>query len=168
VIDGVQCMVEICDTAGQEEYTALRDQWIRDGEAFVLVYGIGNRSSFNRISRFHDQIHTIKGEKGDEQRAMILVGHDYDEDSVRAEREVSREEGSALAKELQCEFIEASARHCINVENAFYAVVRELRRQRANRMASMPSTREQQIGGMNKIANWVVSFCQQSRRLGGQ
>ena len=38
--------------------------------------------------------------------------------------------GHALARELGCEFVEASAKNCINVEKAFYDVVRQLRRQR--------------------------------------
>jgi GTPase KRas protein len=46
------------------------------------------------------------------------------------EREVSTQEGSALAKELGCDFVEASAKNCVNVEKAFYEVVRQLRRQR--------------------------------------
>jgi hypothetical protein len=53
-------MLEVLDTAGQEEYTALRDQWIRDGEGFVLVYSIASRSSFTRIQRFHNQIQRVK------------------------------------------------------------------------------------------------------------
>ena len=46
------------------------------------------------------------------------------------EREVSTQEGNALAKDLGCDFVEASAKNCINVERAFYDVVRNLRRQR--------------------------------------
>src|SRR3982074_3735811 len=53
-------MLEVLDTAGQEEYTALRDQWIRDGEGFVLVYSISSRSSFTRIQKFHHQIQRVK------------------------------------------------------------------------------------------------------------
>jgi GTPase KRas protein len=34
-IDGTSCMLEVLDTGGHEAYTALRDQWIRDGEAFL-------------------------------------------------------------------------------------------------------------------------------------
>jgi hypothetical protein len=59
-IDGQSCMLEVLDTAGQEEYIALRDQWIRDGEGFVLVYSISSRSSFARIQRFHSQIQRVK------------------------------------------------------------------------------------------------------------
>ena len=57
----------------------------------------------------------------------MLVGNKSDK---QYEREVSAAEGLALAKELGCEFVEASAKNCINVEKAFYDVVRLLRRQR--------------------------------------
>merc|ERR1711939_199521 len=59
-IDGQSCMLEVLDTAGQEEYTALRDQWIRDGEGFVLVYDISSRASFARIEKLHRQIQRVK------------------------------------------------------------------------------------------------------------
>ncbi|KAI9811150.1 MAG: Ras GTPase ras2 [Pycnora praestabilis] len=148
VIDQQSCMLEVLDTAGQEEYTALRDQWIRDGEGFVLVYSISSRSSFSRIQKFHHQIQRVKesssagsptgtlytgmpagtppsGPSG--QVPVMLVGNKSDRVT---EREVSTQEGHALAKELGCEFVEASAKNCINVEKAFYDVVRLLRKQR--------------------------------------
>ncbi|KAH8790006.1 small GTPase superfamily [Hyaloscypha sp. PMI_1271] len=145
VIDGQLCMLEILDTTGQEEYTVLRDQWIRDGEGFVLVYSIDDRSSFTRINSFHDQVRRIKGSttlthdslsKHEEDIELqlnpldfpvMLVGHNCDR---LVEREVSKEEGQALARELGCEFLEASAKICINVEKTFYDPVRILRRQR--------------------------------------
>ncbi|PMD34296.1 ras-domain-containing protein [Hyaloscypha variabilis F] len=134
VIDGKSCMLEVLDTAGQEEYTALRNQWIRDGEGFLLVYSICERSSFTRVSRFHHQIMSVKGVVG-ARPPVMLVGHHYHEDEEgnfeRHDREVSIQEGQALGKELGCDFVEASAQNCINVEKAFYDVVRALRRQRA-------------------------------------
>lgn len=138
-------MLEVLDTAGQEEYTALRDQWIRDGEGFILVYSISSRSSFTRIQKFHHQIQRVKesaaagsptypgsplsqtmGSFGP--APVMLVGNKCDRVT---EREVSTQEGQALAKQLGCEFVEASAKNCVNVEKAFYDVVRQLRRQRA-------------------------------------
>ena len=142
-------MLEVLDTAGQEEYTALRDQWIRDGEGFVLVYSITSRSSFTRIRKFHSQIQRVKdssnagsptgggylssplspsplgGVSGP--APVMLMGNKSDRGT---EREVSTQEGNALAKELGCDFVEASAKNCINVEKAFYDVVRNLRKQR--------------------------------------
>lgn len=141
-------MLEVLDTAGQEEYTALRDQWIRDGEGFILVYSISSRSSFTRIKRFHRQIQRVKESTASSPSypgspisaanpaapvPIMLVGNKSDR---IAEREVSTQEGHALARELGCEFVEASAKNYINVDKAFYDVVRILRRQR--QAASQP------------------------------
>ena len=141
-------MLEVLDTAGQEEYTALRDQWIRDGEGFVLVYSITSRSSFTRIRKFYSQIQRVKESSSagsptsaaylsspisptmtanPGQAPVMLVGNKSDRNT---EREVSTQEGNALAKDMGCDFVEASAKNCINVEQAFYEVVRSLRRQR--------------------------------------
>ncbi|RYO78649.1 hypothetical protein DL766_000056 [Monosporascus sp. MC13-8B] len=159
VIDGQACMLEVLDTAGQEEYTALRDQWIRDGEGFVLVYSISSRSSFSRIKRFHHQIQRVKESTtasptypGSPITAsaptapvpIMLVGNKSDRVT---EREVSTQEGHALARELGCEFVEASAKNCINVEKAFYDVVRILRRQRQAAARPMPQGRPRQQNG---------------------
>ncbi|KAJ3094337.1 hypothetical protein HK100_006174, partial [Physocladia obscura] len=124
VIDDIPCNLEVLDTAGQEEYTALRDQWIRDGQGFLIVYSITSRETFYRIERFRDQIMRVKDT--DDSIPMILVGNKCDRNG---EREVSREEGQALALRLQCDFIETSAKTRINVERAFYNVVRALRRE---------------------------------------
>jgi GTPase KRas protein len=144
-------MLEVLDTAGQEEYTALRDQWIRDGEGFVLVYSISSRSSFTRITRFHNQIQRVKESSASSPSypgsplsssapsapvPIMLVGNKSDRVT---EREVSTQEGHALARELGCEFVEASAKNCINVEKAFYDVVRQLRRQRMQNNQRSPT-----------------------------
>lgn len=57
----------------------------------------------------------------------MLVGNKCDRVT---EREVSTQEGGALARELGCDFVEASAKNRNNVEKAFYDVVRQLRKQR--------------------------------------
>jgi hypothetical protein len=73
---------------------------------------------------------------------VMLVGHDYYEDEngrfQRRDREVSIQEGQDLGRELGCAFVEASAKNCINVEKAFYDVVRALRMQRASGMLIFP------------------------------
>jgi small GTP-binding protein len=39
-VDGTQCMLEILDTAGTEQFTAMRDLYMKNGQGFVLVYSI--------------------------------------------------------------------------------------------------------------------------------
>lgn len=141
MIDHQSCILEVLDTAGQEEYTTLRDQWIRDGEGFVLVYSIDSRASFSLIQKFHSLIQRTKESAASRAPTyagntaasayvgpspVMLIGNKCDKIT---EREVSTQEGSALARKLGCDFVEASAKNCINVEKAFYDVVRQLRRQ---------------------------------------
>ena len=86
VIDGYACMLDVLDTAGQEElsvraqdlcptfrvravlnwldccdgpnslWQALRSQWIRSGEGFLLLYSITDKTSFDELEEFRTQI----------------------------------------------------------------------------------------------------------------
>ena len=74
-IDDETCLLDILDTAGQEEYSAMRDQYMRTGQGFILVYAITSRSSFDEIVTFKDQILRVK----DKDRVpMVLVGNKCD------------------------------------------------------------------------------------------
>lgn len=41
-------------------YSAMREQYMRTGEGFLLVYSITSRNSFEEISTFHQQILRVK------------------------------------------------------------------------------------------------------------
>lgn len=45
-IDAEPALLDVLDTAGQEEYSAMREQYMRTGEGFLLVYSITSRNSF--------------------------------------------------------------------------------------------------------------------------
>src|SRR4051812_11760777 len=75
VIDERACVLEILDTAGQEEYTALRSQWIRSGEGFLVIYDITSRSSFEQAERFRQ---AILRDKDVEWVPLVLVGNKCD------------------------------------------------------------------------------------------
>ena len=105
-----------------EEFTALRDQWIRDCEGFVLIYSITSRGSYEQVTVFKDQVMRVKDA---EKLPMMLVGNKCD---LEDQRQVSPDEGQDLAKKIGCQFKEASAKTRVNVEEAFYDLVREIRR----------------------------------------
>lgn len=69
----------------------------------------------------------------------MLVGNKCDKNM---EREVSREEGYQMAKRIKADFVEASARTCINVEKAFYQVVRMIRSTKAGNVSSLSIERK--------------------------
>lgn len=52
VIDGETCLLDILDTAGQEEYSAMRDQYMRTGEGFLCVFAINNTKSFEDVHHY--------------------------------------------------------------------------------------------------------------------
>jgi GTPase KRas protein len=45
-VDAEMATLDILDTAGQDEYSAMRDQYMRTGEGFLLVFDLTNRSTF--------------------------------------------------------------------------------------------------------------------------
>jgi GTPase KRas protein len=123
VTDGQSSVLEVLDTAGLAEYTKLRAQWIREGEGFVLVYSVTSRKSFEQIKEFHQQIQQVKTPSMSAKESSVpimLVGNKNDKQS---ERNVSLNEGLALARDLGCAFVETSARNADNVENAFSNIV---------------------------------------------
>lgn len=52
ILDGETCLLDILDTAGQEEYSAMRDQYMRTGEGFLLVFAVNSAKSFEDIGKF--------------------------------------------------------------------------------------------------------------------
>src|SRR6201996_4940253 len=122
MIDDEVALLDVLDTAGQEEYSAMREQYMRTGEGFLLVYSITSRQSFEEIMTFQQQILRVKDK---DYFPIILVGNKCD---LEGERVVSKEEGAHLARQFGCKFIETSAKSRINVDNAFYDLVREIRR----------------------------------------
>lgn len=135
VIDGVVCTIEVSILQDQQlkDYTAFRDPYLRDGEGFVLVYSVTSRSSFAQIEGFHRQIQVAKDSSST--IPIMLVGHNTEQET---EREVATREGRSLAWKLGCEFEEVSSKNDINVAEAFFNVVRSLRRQRMQAALRLP------------------------------
>ncbi|KAK7438859.1 RAS1 protein [Stygiomarasmius scandens] len=137
LIDDEVAFVEVLDTAGQEEYEALREQYMRMGEGFILVYSITSRNSFEMISGFHQQISRVKDQ---DMVPVVIVGNKCD---LEAERQVGMNEGRDIARAFGCKFLEASAKDRINVDEAFSDAVREIRRhnKQQQRMTMAPGGR---------------------------
>jgi len=47
IIDDQNALLDILDTAGQEEFSSMQDQWMREGKGFLLVYTITSRATFD-------------------------------------------------------------------------------------------------------------------------
>lgn len=93
VIDDEVALLDVLDTAGQEEYSAMREQYMRTGEGFLLVYSITDRQSFEEIMTFQQQILRVKDK---DYFPMIVVGNKCDLDG---ERQVSTQ-GASMSHPL--------------------------------------------------------------------
>jgi GTPase KRas protein len=122
VIDEEIALLDVLDTAGQEGYSAMREQYMRMGEGFLLMYSITSRQSFEEVLTFQQQVLRVKDL---DYFPVIIVGNKCD---FEDEGQVSKQEGEELARYFGCKFIETSAKTRINVDDAFYDVVREIRR----------------------------------------
>lgn len=109
--------IEVVDTAGQEEFHSMLDQWIRSADGILLVYDVTNRSTFDELQRFYDKI--MEADRG---VPFFLVGNKCDVPDVA--RKVSTLEGNRLAEtRFQCPFMEVSAKERINVVAAFQELI---------------------------------------------
>ncbi|XP_060028323.1 GTP-binding protein Rit2 isoform X2 [Erinaceus europaeus] len=98
-IDNEPAYLDILDTAGQAEFTAMREQYMRGGEGFIICYSITDRQSFQEAAKFKELIF-----------------------------QVSTEEGLNLAREYNCAFFETSAALRFCIDDAFHGLVREIRK----------------------------------------
>ncbi|KAG2215154.1 hypothetical protein INT46_006540 [Mucor plumbeus] len=126
LVDSECVMLDILDTAGQEEYSAMREQFMRNGEGFVLMYSITSYHSFEQVQKLHDQIARVKDL---DSFPVVLVGNKCD---LEQDRQVPASVGRALAKVYNCQFFEASAKQRIKVDETFYGMVREIRTNQEN------------------------------------
>lgn len=69
-IDNEECILDIFDTAGQEDFSAVRDQYMRTGDGFLCVYSITLQASFDEARSLHDHILRVK----DSDRVPFVLG----------------------------------------------------------------------------------------------
>jgi len=126
-VDEETVVLEVLDTAGQEEYSAMREQWIRYGEGFFLVYSILSRHSFDK--EINPLIRQLERVRDAEIQAIptILFANKND---MPQSRQITLDEGKEMAKKLGSNFYEGSAKASVNVEEAFFDMVRAIRRRR--------------------------------------
>merc|ERR1719512_376418 len=127
-IDGKPALLDVLDTAGQEEYAALQDQWIREGDGFLIVYAINSEDSFDEAEMIRGKIIRILDADPDNPDVpIVLAGNKCD---LENERKVSTEELQKRKNEWKCAVFETSAKNKTNIDESFFQVVREIRKRR--------------------------------------
>ncbi|NXF27956.1 RIT1 protein, partial [Rhodinocichla rosea] len=79
-IDDEPANLDILDTAGQAEFTAMRDQYMRAGEGFIICYSITDRRSFHEVREFKQLIYRVRRT---DDTPVVLVGNKSDLTQLR-------------------------------------------------------------------------------------
>ncbi|MCP9259494.1 Ras-related protein Ral-A [Dirofilaria immitis] len=129
VLDGEECLIDILDTAGQEDYSAIRDNYYRSGEGFICVFSITDTESFEATNEFREQILRVKNSAVDSSIPIILVGNKSD---LISERSVMQLHAQQRAEQWNVPYIETSAKNRNNVDKVFYDLMREIKQRKGN------------------------------------
>merc|ERR1711943_66913 len=133
-VDNNQFMLEILDTAGTEQFTAMRDLYMKNGQGFVLVYSIIAQSTFNDLLDLREQILRVKD---CDMVPMVLVGNKCD---LQDQRVITQEQGEGLARKFGgCTFLEASAKTKVNVDQIFHDLIRQINKANPDKPAKSKS-----------------------------
>jgi small GTP-binding protein len=91
----------IWDTAGQEAYRGLTSQYYRDAKIALVVFDLSNPTTLNSVKDWHTRLL----EANQNNVVVVLVGNKLDLPT----RQVSKEQGEAVAAEIKALYREASA-----------------------------------------------------------
>lgn len=114
--------LDVSETADYSAHPSLQKWFTYCGEGFLFVYSTTSCGSFDELSAFRQRVLHVKE---CDSILMILVTTKCD---LKNRRQVSTAEGQEMAEQWNCKFFETSAKYCINVDKAFYTLVREIRK----------------------------------------
>lgn len=121
IVDGEVCHLDILDTAGQEEYSVMKEHYMRTGEGFLIVFAVNDVKSYEDWGTYREQIKRVKDS---DKIPMVLVGNKSDLN----ERHVDIKSAREIADMYGLPFVEASALTRMGVDDAFYTLIREIRK----------------------------------------
>lgn len=143
-LDSTKYKIQIWDTAGQEIFKSITRSYYRGTIGCLLVYDITNRESFESIIQWSEEIKTYC----DHEIVVVLVGNKKD---IEENRKITYEEGENLAKKLNINFFETSAKTSYNIENAFINIVQTIKNKiEIGKINIMKNNRSIQISSTKK------------------
>jgi small GTP-binding protein len=121
-VDGREVLLDVVDTAGQDEFKGMRQTYIRSGKGFLLVFALNDIRSFNALDEFQRDIRA--GADRDD-LPVVVCGNKCD----LPERAVTREQAERLCSEYGFTYFETSSKNNVNVTEAFLELARQMRAQ---------------------------------------
>ncbi|OHT07093.1 Vacuolar protein sorting-associated protein 21 [Tritrichomonas foetus] len=117
-IDGERHQFHVWDTAGTPQYRSVTPMYCRKASVALIVFDITNSESFEKVPEW------VKFVRESASPVFVLIGNKTD---MCDEREVTRESGERAAAEIDCEYVETSAKTNEGMNNFSRAVVEAAR-----------------------------------------
>ena len=114
-IRGLKTKVQIWDTAGQEKFNALTQQYLRNADGILLVFDLTNTNSFKHIKEKYKETKQKSGHKS----KKILVGNKND---LKNDIKVRQDEIDEFTKG-KLPYFETSAKEDYQVKTAFESLI---------------------------------------------
>lgn len=174
-VDGETCMLDVLDTAGAEQFTALSEHYIQVSRSkppysitwrsrskptrltqgamgYILVFSLTQESSMREIEALRFQIHRIRGLQPPAgsptaNSPLLPIVIVGTKSDLIGEREVSREVMTQLSRMWGCPFYETSAKNNWNVNEVFEEIVKQMQTKLSpeQRMLSQSQLQAQQM-----------------------
>ena len=109
--------LKVFDTAGQEKYRGLISDYFKIGNAFVIVYDITNKESFNNIPTWIQ----LAKDNATQNPVYFLVGNKTDMEND-GKRNVRTDDAEKFAIDNKMQFFEVSALYGTNIDDLFEAI----------------------------------------------
>ena len=123
-VNGLNVLMDVLDTAGQEEFLSMRCQWIREYDVVFLCFSISNKQSWNEVKVLREK--ELRANEG-ETHVAILVGTKCDlRGQINNDKLVDQEVVIEQAREWNMPYVETSAKDRKNIDFLFDLVVYEL------------------------------------------
>ena len=119
-INNKDIILNIIDTAGQEEFYALRDQYMRSGDGYIIVFSITSVTSFLEVNAIKEQLNMVLDVDNNTLIPIILVGNKCD---LEEYRQVQLSDAQRLADEWKVKYFETSAKNKTNINKIFEELV---------------------------------------------
>lgn len=112
--------LQLWDTAGQERFKASIPSYIRDSHIAVITFDISNRSQFDNIEKWIEEVRQIRGQD------VIIWLVATKVDVPLYDRKVSWLEMEQAALKQNLEFMEVSAKAGYNIRELFLEMTQKL------------------------------------------
>lgn len=119
-VNNKDIILNILDTAGQEEFYALRDQYMRSGDGYIIVFSITSITSFLEVNAIKEQLNMVLDADDNTLIPIILVGNKCDLEDYR---QVHYSDAQRLAEEWGVKYFETSAKNKTNIHRIFEELV---------------------------------------------